>query len=51
MLHDFNSDITLTEYWLNESFECKHRGLHCKEIEGSHTGFNISDNIKKELEN
>ena len=40
----------LTAYWLNESFH-KHQALHCKEIEGSHTGFNISDNIKKVLEN
>ena len=36
---------------LDKSFEYKHRALHCKEIEGSHTGFNISDNIKKVLEN
>ena len=41
----------LTAYWLNESFQYKHRALHCKEIERSHTGFNISKNIKKMLEN
>ena len=49
MLHDFNSDITLTAYWLNESFECKHPGLDCKKIEGSHTGYNTCENIKKML--
>ena len=25
--------------------------MHCKEIEGSHTGFNISENIKEMLKN
>ena len=45
------SYLSLTAHWLNESFEYKHRALHCKEIEGSHTGFNISENIKKMLEN
>ena len=45
------SYLSLTAHWLNESFEYKHRALHCKEIEGSHTGFNISENIKEMLEN
>ena len=47
----FTSDIALTAHWLNESFEYNHRTLHCKEIEGSHTGFNICENIKELLEN
>ena len=41
----------LTAHWLNESFEYKHLALHCKEIESSYTGFNISENIKEMLEN
>ena len=41
----------LTAHWLNKSFEYKHQALHCKEIEGSHTDFNISENIKEMLEN
>ena len=44
------SYLSLTAHWLNESFEYKHRALHCKEIESSHTGFNISDNKKEMLE-
>ena len=45
------SYLYLTAHWLNESFEYKHRALHCKEIKGSHTGFNICENIKEMLEN
>ena len=45
------SYLSLTAHWLNESFEYKHRALHCKEIKGSHTGFNIYENIKEMLEN
>ena len=45
------SYLSLTAHWLNESFEYKHRALHCKEIKGSHTGFNICENIKEMLEN
>ena len=41
----------LTAHWLNKSFEYKHQALHCKEIKGSQTGFNISENIKEMLEN
>ena len=44
------SYLSLTAHWLNESFEYKHRALHCKKIEGSHTGFNICENIKEMLE-
>ena len=39
----FNSALVQTE-----SFKYKHRALHCKEIEGSHTGFNICENIMLE---
>ena len=42
---------SLTAHWLNENFEYKHRALYCKEIEESHTGFNINENMKKMLEN
>ena len=45
------SYLSLTTHLLDESFEYKHRAFHCKEIEGSHTCFNISENIKKMLEN
>ena len=45
------SYFSFTAHWLNESFVYKHRALDCKEIEGSHNGFNISDNIKKVLKN
>ena len=43
--------LSLTAHWSNESFEYKHRALHCKEKEGSHTGFGISENKKEMLEN
>ena len=33
--------LFLTAHWFNESFEYKQRAFHCKEIEGSHIGFNI----------
>ena len=45
------SYLSLRAHWLNESFEYKHRALHCKEKEDSHTGFNTCENIKKILEN
>ena len=43
--------LSLTAHWLNESFESKQQALHCKKMEGSHTGFNICKNIKELLEN
>ena len=43
--------LSLTAHWLNESFEYKRRALNCKEIEGSNTGFDISENKKEMLEN
>ena len=45
------SYLSLTARWLNESFAYKHRALHCKKIYGSHTGFNICENIKEMFEN
>ena len=44
------SFISLTAHWLNESFVHNHRVLHCREMEGRHTGLNISDNIKDMLQ-
>ena len=34
----------------NESFEYKNSALLCKELESSHSGFNICENIKEMLE-
>ena len=45
-----DKDLSLTAHRLNESFKYNHRALHCKEIECSHTGFNICENIKQMLE-
>ena len=45
------SYLSLTAHWLNESFVYIHRVLHCREIEGRHTGLNISANIKDMLQN
>ena len=39
------SFLSLTAHWLNKRFEYKHRALHCKKVEGSHTDFNISEKI------
>ena len=43
--------LSLTAHCLNESFDYEHRDLHCKEIEGFHTGLNICESIKEMLEN
>ena len=45
------SYLSLTAHWLNESFVYNHRVLHCREMEGRHTGLNISANIKDMLQN
>ena len=45
------SYLSLKAHCSNESFEYKQRALHCKEIESSHTRFNISENIKEMFEN
>ena len=45
------SYISLTAHWLNENFEFKHRVLHCREMEGEHTGQNICNYIKDMLSN
>ena len=45
------SYISLTAHWLNKNFEYKHRVLHCREIEGDHTGQNIYIFIQGMLSN
>ena len=41
----------LDSAFFKESFEYKHRALHCKEKEISHNGVSIFKNIKMMLEN
>ena len=43
--------IFLESAMVKQSFEYKYRPLPCKDIEGSHTGFDICENIKEILEN
>ena len=45
------SYIFLTAHWLNENFDYKHRVLHCREMEGDHTGQNICNYIQDMLSN
>ena len=45
------SYISLTAHWLNENFEFKHCVLHCREIEGEHTGRNNCNYIQDTLSN
>lgn len=45
------SFLSLTAHWLKENFSFEHYVLHCKEIEGRHTGLNICENIKAMLSN
>ena len=45
------SYISLTAHWLNENFDYKHRVLHCREMEGDHTGQNICNYIQDMLSN